>query len=88
MAVLLYLAPHHKASRSARGVASCLKLDFTVDESAEAAGPVEQISESQSLPLVSLPCPPPMPTTVALMAMQFYFNFVRPDDGAAETVSR
>ena len=64
VAVLMYLAPHHKASRSARGVPSSLKLDFTVHESAAAADPVEQISDSQSAPSVSLPAPPPSPVQV------------------------
>ena len=64
VAVLLYLAPHHKASRSARSVPSTFKLDFTVAESMAAAGPVEQISDSQSAPAFTLPSPPPMPTQV------------------------
>ncbi len=64
VAVLLYLAPHHKASRSARSAPSVLKLDFTVAESAAADGPVEQISDNQSAPAFTLPSPPPMPAQV------------------------
>ena len=64
VAVLMYMAPHHKASRSARSVPSSLKLDFTVLESVAAAGPVEEISNSQSMPAVSLPGPPPSPAQV------------------------
>lgn len=59
VALLLYLAPRHKASRSARSVPSTLRLDFNVDESAPAAGPVEQVCDSQSAPSVTLPSPSP-----------------------------
>ena len=64
VAVLLFLAPHHKASRSARSAPSTFKLDFAVVESAAAAGPVEQISDSQSAPAFTLPSPPALPTQV------------------------
>ncbi len=66
VSLLLYLAPHHRASRSTRSVPSSLKLDFTVDESADAVGPVEQISDSQSSSAATLPSPPPMPARVGL----------------------
>lgn len=66
MAVVLYLAPHHKASRSARCMPSTLKLDFTVAKAAAAAGLVEQISDSQSAPAFTLPSPPPTPAQVHL----------------------
>ena len=66
VAVVLHLAPQHKASRSARSMPSTLKLDFTVAKSAAAAGPVEQISDSQGAPAFTLPSPPPTPDHVSL----------------------
>ena len=68
MAVLLFLAPQHKASRSARSVPSTLRVDFVVDDSAERTGAVESTSQDQSWPEAPLPAPPPMPTQVLLKA--------------------
>ena len=68
MAVLLFLAPQHKASRSARSVPSTLRLDFTVDDLAERTGAVEPTSQDQSWPEAPLPAPPPMPPQVLLKA--------------------
>ena len=69
MAVLLFLAPQHKASRSARSVLSTLRLDFTVDDLAERTGAVEPTSQDQSWPEAPLPAPPPMPPQVLLKAL-------------------
>ena len=64
VAVLLYLAPHQRASRSARSTPSTLKLDFIVDESAPSTGAVEEVSDSHSWPPGILPSPPPVPAQV------------------------
>lgn len=68
MAVLLFLAPQHKASRSARSVPSTLRLDFQLDESAERTGAVEPASQEQSWLEAPLPAPPPMPPQVLATA--------------------
>ena len=64
VAVLLYLAPHQRASRIARSTPSTLKLNFTIDESAPSTGAVEEVSDSRSWPPGILPSPPPVPAQV------------------------